>query len=421
MAGDCVELMASLPEQSVDAIVTDPPYHLTQASRGGHARNNNPDSPNGRHRIGDKGFMGKVWDGGDFAFRVETWRAAWRVLKPGGHLVAFGGTRTFHRMVIAIEDAGFEIRDMGAWLYGNGFPKSENPCKCRPHVDSGAVDTRGWKLCGICCLPFEVGTALKPAHEPLCFARKPLIGTVLENLLAHGTGAINVEGCRVPHGEQVEGRWCNGTRPAGFGNVGAEKGGSEPCGQFNEAGRWPGNVMHDGSDDARSVFPDAPGQQRAVGPEHGAKPSIHVFGDFGPRHSCQPRVETDSSAARFFYCAKASQADRGEGNTHPTVKPTELMRYLVRLVTPPNGTVLDMFAGSGSTGKACVLEGFHFIGMDLDPAHIEIAQRRINSARDDGATIHRPTARRTKMESSAAQEMLPFADSAGNVALPFNI
>jgi site-specific DNA-methyltransferase (adenine-specific) len=387
--GDCLEIMRSIGDASVDSIVTDPPYHLTQVSRGGHARKNNPEMPHGRHRIGDKGFMGKVWDGGDIAHRIELWAECLRVLKPGGHLLAFAATRTYHRMTCAIEDAGFEIRDMVPWHYGSGFPKSRN-------LDG---EWEGW------------GTALKPATEPICMARKPLIGTVAENVAAYGTGAINIDGCRVHADDAIGGeytvkRFAPGASVVKDGNW---KQDVEFRGQM-KAGRWPANIIHDGSPEVLEAFPDAPGQMAKV---RGTEPTANGFsgpvmygGFIGRRESAEPRIDASESAARFFYCAKASRADRNEGiggsdtpavetdatmrdretadwqerngNFHPTVKPTDLMAYLCRLVTPPGGTVLDPFMGSGSTGKAAMREGFRFIGIDMTPEYVEIARARID-------------------------------------------
>lgn len=390
LPGDCLHTLKSLPDNSVDSIVTDPPYGLS--------------------------FMGKAWD-----YDVPTvaiWSECFRVLKPGGHLLAFAGTRTQHRMACRIEDAGFEIRDLIAWAYGSGFPKSLDISKAvdaqdavaarreralrftawmreqgvtsaqldaatqtnmgghyltaaqqpaiatrplfevmRPLfpgpvpawvellVEERTVESENMKArevlrtetmtCtktarpavaraaeGEVSVPRSVditapateaakewdgwGTALKPALEPITVARKPLVGTVAANVLAHGTGGLNIDGCRVPDGDA-------------------------------EA-RWPANLMHDGTD-------------------------IGI-----------------GEAARFFYCAKTSKADRGEGNTHPTVKPTDLMAYLCRLVTPPGGLVLDPFMGSGSTGKGALREGFAFIGCELSPEYVEIARERLNNS-----------------------------------------
>ena len=217
--GDCREQMPTLAENSVDAIVTDPPYHLTHARRGGHARTNNPAMSHGRHRIGDKGFMGKTWDGGDVAFRPETWTHALRVLKPGGFLIAFGGTRTYHRLVCAIEDGGFEVRDMLAWLYGSGFPKGTDTAKI-PEA------WRGWN------------TALKPAIEPVCLGRKPLDGTLAHNLERWGTGALWIDGCRIPlDGEVIEvtGKGALPTRHA----VDAPRNAAPIAPRAADLGRWP--------------------------------------------------------------------------------------------------------------------------------------------------------------------------------------
>lgn len=310
-----------------------------------------------------------------------------RVLKPGGHLLMFNGTRTYHHMVCGLEDAGFEIRDQLGWLYGSGFPKSHNQ----------KGDWQGW------------GTALKPAWEPICLARKPLDGTVAENVLEHGTGALNIDGCRVG--------WPGGVAPQigtpgwGWPNkkstaVPGQDGDTVERVGPSDLGRWPANIVHDGSDEVLAAFPDAPGQQRHVGPEHGERPSRGIYGDFGARPDCVPRIDASKSAARFFYCAKASRKDRDEGlegapksttsdgpavaadnayqrgktlraNTHPTVKPTDLMRWLCRLVTPPGGLILDPFMGSGSTGKAALLEGFRFIGCEREDEYMPIALARI--------------------------------------------
>jgi DNA modification methylase len=418
--GDCLEVLRSMPDCSVDSIVTDPPYGLS--------------------------FMGKKWDY-DVPI-VEVWVECLRVLKPGGHLLAFAGTRTQHRMAVRIEDAGFEIRDMIAWVYGSGFPKSLDVSKAidkmdaaeeqqarryrftewvrstgitskqideatgtnmgghyttaasqpaimtREHLEAcrhllgevpawveGEADIRSVEsknfaerevvgkrvgvdttkqsiACAVSAQGLEQstkhefnitapstdaakqwqgwGTALKPALEPITVARKPLVGTVAENVLQHGTGALNIDGCRVRDGSET-----GGEKPvyaANHGNAvyGAGMGGGAWA---NTDGRWPANFIHDGSEEATDLLKDS---------------------------------------ARFFYCAKASKADRGE-NHHPTVKPTDLMRYLCRLVTPPNGIVLDPFNGSGSTGCAAVLEGFQYIGIEREAEYIAISEKRIEA------------------------------------------
>ena len=287
--GDCLEVLTDFPDNSVDSIVTDPPYGLS--------------------------FMGKKWDYD--VPSTEIWAECLRVLKPGGHMLAFAGTRTQHRMAVRIEDAGFEIRDMIAWVYGSGFPKSKN-------LDG---DWQGW------------GTALKPALEPITLARKPFPGTVAGNVLEHGTGALNVDGCRVSApGEQITNR---GRKTAYEGQSFGRQNTKTPHQTPGQTlGRWPANLIHDGSDEVAELL---------------------------------------GNAARFFYCPKTSKADRGEGNIHPTVKPTDLMRYLCRLVTPPGGTVLDPFMGSGSTGRGALLEGFDFIGIEMSPEYLEIARARITT------------------------------------------
>jgi site-specific DNA-methyltransferase (adenine-specific) len=399
--GDCLELMRAMPDASVDAVVTDPPYGLS--------------------------FMGKKWDYD--VPSVEVWAECLRVLKPGGHLLAFAGTRTQHRMAVRIEDAGFEIRDMIAWVYSTGFPKSHNISKAidkaagaerevvgqqhRPEgrqfaegasgFARGAVDItapatpaarqwQGW------------GTALKPALEPITMARKPLIGTVAANVMQHGTGAVNVDGCRVPHGADVDlsavqRQQAEGTGHAvGKGFVGSMIG--KDVAMYKPLGRWPANLIHDGSDDVLAGFPgDRPGMSSGGQGRRDAS-MFGVGGISKPEH-----FRGDSgSAARFFYCPKASKADREAGldgmevngcgvgalrdsgrgkestNHHPTVKPTALMQYLCRLITPPGGTVLDPFTGSGSTGKAAMLEGFNFVGFEREAEYVEIARRRIAEA-----------------------------------------
>lgn len=289
--GDCLDVLRSMADNSVDSIVTDPPYGLS--------------------------FMGRKWDYD--VPSVEIWAECLRVLKPGGHLLAFAGTRTQHRMAVRIEDAGFEIRDMIAWVYGSGFPKSHNG---------------EWG-----------GTALKPAMEPITVARKPLAGTVEANWREHRTGALNIDGCRVG----------------------------------SNAGRWPANMIHDGSPEVVALFPDSKGQQGAITGREPSSKTSKTFGAFAGRAASEPRGDT-GSAARFFYAAKASRNYRGEGNAHVTVKPTDLMRYLCRLITPPGGVVLDPFMGSGSTGKAAMLEGFRFVGIEREAEYVEIARARIGGA-----------------------------------------
>jgi len=352
LTGDCREVLATLPDESVDSIVTDPPYGLA--------------------------FMGKDWDGD--VPPAAVWRECLRVLKPGGYLLAFAGTRTQHRMAVRIEDAGFEIRDMIAWVYGSGFPKSLDVSNAidkaagaiRERRDEPATDAaarwQGW------------GTALKPALEPITVARKPLIGTVAENVLAHGTGALNIDGCLVDIDVDADAAQLRtmrrSVRPAGSGWGMSTVAGDSPQ-VLRPEGRWPANLIHDGSDEVLALFPQAPGQLATASSSSSSRKNQNVYGAMARGSGgAEPRGDA-GSAARFFYCAKASKADRGEGNTHPTVKPTALMRYLCRLVTPPGGTVLDPFAGSGSTLIAAEREGFDSIGIELNPEYVAIARRRI--------------------------------------------
>lgn len=371
--GDCLEVLKTLPPNSVDSVVTDPPYGLS--------------------------FMGKKWDYDVPA--IEVWQECLRVLKPGGHLLAFAGTRTQHRMAVRIEDAGFEIRDMIAWVYGSGFPKSldvskaidkaagaerEVVGKSNRHV-SGRPTQRTAGLNGSATFSESVGmgafitapateaarqwqgwgTALKPALEPITVARKPLVGAVAQNVLEHGTGAINVDGCRV--GAEARPVMVRTKTVVAASSMAGVSTGATANGEVTTQGRWPANLIHDGSEEVTELLNDA---------------------------------------ARFFYCPKSSKKDRDEGlegferrnnmrvngpreseeakhatklaNIHPTVKPTELMRYLCRLVTCPGGTVLDPFTGSGSTGKAAMLEGFRFIGIEREAEYVAIADARIRAA-----------------------------------------
>jgi DNA modification methylase len=355
LQGDCREMMRTLPESSIDAIVTDPPYEL--------------------------GFMGKGWDKSGIANDPAMWAEALRVLKPGGHLLAFSGSRTYHRMVCAIEDAGFEIRDQIMWVYGSGFPKSHNG-------------------------PWG-GTALKPAHEPIVVARKPLQGTVAANVQQWGTGSLNIDGCRVD-GDVP--RTTQGQAASAGTIYGADQ---RTLREFepHTAGRWPANLIHDGSDEVMEAFA-AFGEKKGFAGQRDLKTTPSNY--FGAHKSPGVRegFGDTGTAARFFYCAKASKADRDAGlegmpdatvligaeghkvnpmtgrpvvdlprkNVHPTVKPTALMRYLCRLITPPGGVVLDPFMGSGSTGRGALLEGFSFVGIEMSPDYIAIAEKRIADA-----------------------------------------
>ena len=333
--GDCRQQLFNLDPNTVDSVVTDPPYGLS--------------------------FMGKAWDYD--VPDVEVWKQCYRVLKPGGHLLAFFGSRTYHRGVIPIEDAGFEIRDQMMWLYGSGFPKSHNVSLAIDKMKGAereVVDVKGQRAnsgSGIYNFnnpskvaefyeggwndTYEVtaassdeakqwdgwGTTLKPGHEPIVLARKPFDGTVAMNVLAHGTGAINIDGCRT------------------------------------QEGKFPANVMHDGLHEEWAEYfycPKANKGDRNEGLEHLPDKQL-------------PGVDGES------YMGMTSEGRKQTAkNIHPTVKPNELMRYLCRLITPPGGTVLDPFTGSGSTGKAAKMEGFSFVGCELDPEYVEIARARAN-------------------------------------------
>lgn len=329
IVGDVREALATLAGASIDACVTDPPYHLTAPRRNGPPRQfmNNP---YGRHRVGTHGFMGEEWDGGDVAFRTDVWSAVKRVLKPGAHLVAFGGTRTYHRLACAVEDAGFEVRDMLEWLYGSGFPKSHNL----------EGEWEGW------------GTALKPAHEPVILARRPLSEkNVAANVSKWGTGALNIDAARLG------------------------------------PGRWPPNVALDVT--AASMLDDQTGEHPS-GSAHvlrrGATTGAGMgYGSSAPGNVLNATYGDSGGASRFFYVAKADVAERGPGNDHPTVKPVALMEWLTSLVTPPEGTVLDCFGGSGTTVIAAKRLGRSSVYIDLNPAYADMALRRCDF---DQQTLH---------------------------------
>lgn len=382
--GNCLEAMRAMPADSVDSIVTDPPYGLN--------------------------FMGKKWD--HSVPSVEIWAECLRVLKPGGHLLAFAGTRTQHRMAVNIEDGGFEIRDMIGWIYGSGFPKSLDVGKAidkaagaerevvgtRTDVATRIYDNReGPKLPNAIDITAPAtpeakqwegwGTALKPSLEPITVARKPIEGTVAANVLEHGTGGINVDGCRVGTEKVQSGNGSLGKNKI-YGTMNRDK---STAGTV--AGRWPANFIHDGSPEVLALFPETANSPSGLITQGGDHFSV---GSKAKTRGTKFQGHGDSgSAARFFYCAKTSKTDRNESkpamplfgipaehteNNHPTVKPTDLMRYLCRLVTPPGGVVLDPFMGSGSTGKAAILEGFDFIGCELDADSLEIARARIAGA-----------------------------------------
>lgn len=548
--GDSREVIKGLADNSIDSVVCDPPYALVSIVKRFGGKNAAPaksEGASGVYKRASAGFMGQAWDTGETAFDPEFWAEVLRVLKPGGHLIAASGTRTYHRLAVAIEDAGFEVRDMISWLYGSGFPKGLNTvnklielalCQYPEHAQiavqasrsiqarssaakepiavalaqilpegglaliteiggavalheatdtwpsswmeniglstpfswSGSLDaackeasrcitetisettidpkTLNWLIglhtsanTTLCSATLRNGSrwpavvaarcstagaesksdtlivtalgsatwnpvarfdgfniALKPACEPWVLARKPLDGTVAANVLAHGTGALNIDGCRI-HGEDAHGGTYTvkrlkpgATLDKTGGNWRPEEGGVEYHGEM-KPGRWPSNVIHDGSDEVVDAFPDAPGQQAALSTKPGQK-TRGIYGKMsregeasaGRRYTDEgatnfaalpgQRRGDEGSAARFFYSAKADADDR-LGSKHPTVKPIDLMRYLVRLVTPPGGVVLDPFAGSGSTGVAAMLEGFESILIEREADYVEDIKRKV--------------------------------------------
>ncbi len=395
-AGDSRDVLKTLGDCSIDSIVTDPPYALVSIvkrfGKSGSAAVKVPEGGSGAYARASAGFMGKKWDTGETAFAVEFWAECLRVLKPGGHVAAFSGTRTYHRMACAIEDAGFEIRDQLAWCYGSGFPKSHDVSK---GIDKAAGAERevvgvnrgamsGWNADGgtkfidraITAPATDAarewegwGTALKPSWEPICFARKPLIGTVAENVLEHGTGAINVDGCRVAHDEECKPM----SAQAGGDKVFGQGGRKTETTDLKPHGRWPANIVHDGSDEVVAAFQNIKTSKATVTSKPG---SVYGNGAGLPSHTGTYGFDESGSAARFFYTAKADKQDR-MGSKHPTVKPVDLMQWLCRLITPPGGTVLDPFAGSGSTGEAAWREGFQCVLIEREPEYQADIRRRM--------------------------------------------
>ena len=429
---DCLNVLKMMIEDEVfvDSIVTDPPYEL--------------------------GFMGRSWDSTGIAFQKETWELCFEVLKPGGHLLAFSGSRTYHRMAVAIEDAGFEIRDQIMWLYGSGFPKSMNVGKIIDKklrgVGIGKSDpksplhgTKRQKIDGSNAkhdmsplyktqnVEYEYehdiskqwdgwGTALKPAHEPLVLARKPISEkSIADNVLKHRTGGINIDECRVEGNDakypdtnpdfRDQGRQSKenmGIDKLSFGqtenvkrkkvvrksrdengvwtndNSGMKAEGSEYA-DADPRGRFPSNIMHDGSDVVKDIFPNTKSsnvsRERKAGTEFGQSSGWNKHNNVDS--GLMPAYGDDGSASRYFYCAKTSKAERNQGtekkNIHPTVKPIKLMKYLCRLITPKGGTVLDPFMGSGSTGMAAKEENFDFVGIEKEEEYFNIASARIES------------------------------------------
>lgn len=356
--GDCIEVLKTLPDNSVDSIVTDPPYHLTSIVKRFGKEGSAPAQygTDGAFARASKGFMGKEWDGGDIAFRTDVWEQALRVLKPGGHLLAFGGSRTYHRLAVAVEDAGFEIRDQIMWVYGSGFPKSHN-------IGKKVEGYEGW------------GTALKPAHEPIVMARKPLSEkSIAENVLKWGTGGINIDDCRIEsevrtipiHSDDIK---DDNTLFGLHKTIQHER-------IETTEGRFPANIMFD--EEAGKLLDQQSGTLKS-GFNPNANKKQYGGGVFGGGETNNTNGYGDSGgASRFFYCPKASKKDRGNFNTHPTVKPIKLMEYLITLVTPKGGVVLDCFMGSGSTGVASIKNGYSFIGIERETEYMDIAKQRID-------------------------------------------
>jgi site-specific DNA-methyltransferase (adenine-specific) len=416
---DCLEGMKLLDDNSIDSIVTDPPYEL--------------------------GFMGKKWDSTGIAYNVDVWRECLRVLKPGGHLLAFGGTRTYHRMACAIEDAGFEIRDsiqeffatdkmaqeflesltqeqfevfwrlldayglagQMAWVYGSGFPKSMDISKAIDKAagatreivgtyethdirSNGLMDKKGSIEVNITAPSTPKarqwqgwGTALKPANEPICVARKPISEkTIADNVLKWGTGGLNIDGCRVEyvseydmkHQHDIARGQDNATNGKMFGGKQKSK-----ASTHTPQGRFPANVILD--EEAGKMLDEQSGILKSGGGNKANKKPLARKSQVIPTKDIGEIWEQNSGgASRFFYCAKASKKERGEGNNHPTVKPVSLIKYLVTLVTPPDGVCLDPFMGSGTTAVACIKANRDFIGFELDPTYYAIAEERIKKA-----------------------------------------
>jgi DNA modification methylase len=367
-AGDSRDVLKTLADASIDSIVTDPPYALVSIVKRFGKVGSAPAKGNDAYQRASAGFMGKQWDTGETAFAPDFWAECLRVLKPGGHVVAFSGTRTVHRMVCAIEDAGFEVRDMLQWLYGSGFPKSHDVAKGLGKQLAGPALCEEWE---------GWGTALKPAVEPICLARKPLEQnkTVAGNVLQHGTGAINIDGCRI-HSDDAKGYEYTVARTmpgAEQNKTGERKQEGVTFTGLTKDGRWPANIIHDGSEEVVAAFPNTetnPGTLRsdattgdiAYAPIRG-EGTVLSSGDAG-------------RAARFFYTAKADASDR-IGSKHPTVKPIDLMQWLVRLVTPRGGLVLDPFAGTGTTGEAAFREGMRAVLIEREAEYQADIRRRM--------------------------------------------
>jgi site-specific DNA-methyltransferase (adenine-specific) len=424
--GDCRQVLASRSGELFDSCVTDPPYHLTSiikrfgaenakpalsASQRRFAKTGGADRKPGPDQYGrlSRGFMGQTWDGGTVAFEPETWRAVYDHLKPGAHLVAFGGSRNFHRLICAIEDAGFEIRDTLFWLYGSGFPKSHNVEKAidrllgaeRPVVGTEKLsnDIRGGGFLDVVngdkpAFERDVtvagsaeaaqwsgwGTALKPAFEPICLARKPVEGSVAQNVLKYGTGALNIDACRVAVEDEQYARNCSGDRGHAD-NRSRDMDFAMGCGTASDKGRWPANILTDGSKAVEALFPEQSGGGTPA--RRDSDKFRNVYGDFKGGEAEQGIAGSSGNAARFFFSAKAGDLDR-LGSQHATIKPVDLMRWLCSLVTPPGGRVLDPFAGSGTTAIAAQAEGFDCTLIELEAKHVEDINRRLAIVSGEG-------------------------------------
>lgn len=432
-SGDSRDVLKTIPDNSIDSIVTDPPYALVSIVKRFGSPNAAPARDGDVYSRSSSGFMGQQWDTGETAFAKEFWQECLRVLKPGGYVLSFGATRSYHRLACAIEDAGFEIRDCIMWVYGTGFPKSHDVSKGidkklkvegtfggpkseahagwiergklrggeghdgyqRPWMDdpeavdknareyipasSEAAKYKGW------------GTALKPAVEPIVMARKPVIGTIAENVLQYGTGAINIDGCRVGNetitydlkgGENLNklsrpnGNDDEYSRGLGAYGVGAKQ---VSIGKATVTGRWPANLIHDGSDEVNEAFPIS--NSARIGNPNNPKRGGNSTPIWGMSDGRETHDYRDSgSASRFFYSAKASKKEK-VGN-HPTQKPIALMQYLCKLVTPPGGTVLDPFAGTGTTAEGAWREGFSSILIEREEEYVKLIDQRIRTFND---------------------------------------
>jgi len=374
--GECIAEMRAMPAESIDAVITDPPYGLEFMGKDwdgadGFRRSLNPNDAGRDSAFGRMSRKAPEYRAG-VAFQEfsEAWaRECLRALKPGGHLLAFGGTRTWHRLAVAVEDAGFEIRDSIAWMYGSGFPKSLDVSKAIDRAAGAAAKWQGW------------GTALKPAHEPIVVARKPLQGTVAANVQAHGTGALNIDATRIDMGEEYDPSRVQRQSAASAGMNGLGDSGFKSDHEqatYNSKGRWPANVILDEDQAAALDAQSGTLKSGALKPhkERHENASSYSF----DREKTYVKAADQGGASRFFYCAKAPKKERPvvDGVAHPTVKPLSLMRWLVRLVAPPGGTVLDPFAGSGTTLEAAILEGVSVIGIEREAEYLPLIQARMD-------------------------------------------